>query len=101
MPLCATRSIHFLNAYLSAQAVAILLEYCLSDLDPSGPAALKQLPGLPLCLLADESLHTFRAASQPSLYICTADQAELLHKAGHLLLHQRVRCSMVQTQNRC
>ena len=72
------------------QAVTLLLDYCLSDLNLSDSEAGRQLQGLPLCLLADETLHTFRAASQPSLFICTADQAAVLLRAKHLILHHLV-----------
>ena len=74
---------------LALQAVLLLLEYCLSDLELDKPEGCKQLLGLPLCLLADETLHTFRAASQPGLYICTADQASLLARTRHMILHHQ------------
>ena len=79
-----------LSLMLALQAVTLLLEYCLSDLELGKPEACKQLLGLPLCLLADETLHIFRAASQPSLNICTADQASLLTlRTKHLVLHHQ------------
>ena len=83
------------------QAVNALLAYCVSDLDPSQPAAARQLHGLPLCMTASGVLTDLNGRA-PRAFIVTAEQAALLSEHKQLLLAQQVRrCCTAVCLGRC